>query len=258
MYFSKLPKNVQEAIFNLTKDKEFQHRFATDKELDELDSLKNNPAEELKALQSVLGLDLTFTDRKTKVLTPAKWAYLWILNSPFVTSEKPPTEIDIDLFLYILEKGVENGDVVESFNKSIGYTKTINIDYEEALKVIINAIRIAFRPLHLFPKRQGNGSKLVFDADWITSLVARVHAVTGETPKYIMHEMSLTSACYYFAQYARMQGDDTIYKRSEEEILILQDRRACELIVDRLVELKVIPEEDKMNIFNVITTKPKD
>ena len=43
MYFSKLPKDIQQAIFQLTKDKEFQHRFATDKELDELDSLKNNP-----------------------------------------------------------------------------------------------------------------------------------------------------------------------------------------------------------------------
>lgn len=257
MYFSKLPKDIQQAIFKLTKDKEFQHRFATDKELDELDSLKNNPAEELKALQAVLGLDLSFTDRKTKVLTPAKWAYLWILNSPFVTSEKPPTEIDIDLFLYILEKGVENGDIVESFNKSIRYTKTIDIDYEEALKVIINAIRIAFRPLNLFPKRQGTGSKLVFDADWITSLVARVHAVTGETPKYIMHEMSLTSACYYFAQYARMQGDDTIYKRSEEEILILQDRRACEMICERLIELNVIKREDYLKYFTIMSTNPE-
>ena len=53
MFFSKLPKEIQGAIFQLTKDK-FQHRFATDKELDELDNLKNNPAEELKALQAVL------------------------------------------------------------------------------------------------------------------------------------------------------------------------------------------------------------
>lgn len=54
MYFSNLPKNVQNAVFQMTKDKEFQHRFATDKELDELDNLKNNPAEEFKALQAVL------------------------------------------------------------------------------------------------------------------------------------------------------------------------------------------------------------
>lgn len=54
MYFSTLPKDIQQAIFQLTKDDVFQKRFGTDKELDELDSLKNNPAEELKALQAVL------------------------------------------------------------------------------------------------------------------------------------------------------------------------------------------------------------
>ena len=54
MYFSTLPKDIQHAIFQLTKDDVFQKRFGTDKELDELDSLKNNPAEELKALQAVL------------------------------------------------------------------------------------------------------------------------------------------------------------------------------------------------------------
>ena len=54
MYFSALPKDIQNAIFQLTKDDVFQKRFGTDKELDELDSLKNNPSEELKALQAVL------------------------------------------------------------------------------------------------------------------------------------------------------------------------------------------------------------
>ena len=54
MYFSTLPKDIQQAIFQLTKDDVFQKRFGTDKELDELDSLKNNPSEELKALQAVL------------------------------------------------------------------------------------------------------------------------------------------------------------------------------------------------------------
>ena len=258
MFFSKLPKEIQGAIFQLTKDKEFQHRFATDKELDELDNLKNNPAEELKALQAVLGLDLSFTGQKTKLLTPAKWAYLWAVNSPFVTSEKSPTEIDIDFFLYILDNGVEDGDIVSSFNKSIGYVKQANLTYEEGLNLVINSIRVAFRPLNLFPKRQGNTNrKPMFDADWITSLVARVHSVTGESPKKIMNEMSLTAACYYFAQYARMNGDDTIYKRSEEEILIAQDRRAVEMICERLIELNVIKREEYFKYLTIMTTNPE-
>lgn len=258
MYFSNLPKNVQNAVFQLTKDKEFQHRFATDKELDELDNLKNNPAEELKSLQAVLGLELAFDGRKTKPLTPAKWAYLWATSSPFAVNEKEPTLLDVDYFLYILDHGIEDGDVVSSFNKSLSYTKKLNISYEEGINIIINSIRVAFRPLNLFPKRQTpNNNKVMFDADWITSLVARMHSVTGESPEKIMNEMSLTAACYYFAQYARMNGDDTIYKRSEQEILIAQDRRAVEMICERLIELNVIQQEDYFKYFTIMTTNPE-
>lgn len=96
----------------------------------------------------------------------------------------------------------------------------------------------------------------MFDADWITSLVARVHSVTGESPTKIMNEMSLTAACYYFAQYARMNGDETIYKRSAEEILIEQDKRAVEMICERLIELNVIQREEYFKYYKIMTTNP--
>lgn len=203
-------------------------------------------------------MDLAFDGYKTKCITPAKWAYLWATSSPFIVNEKEPTLLDVDYFLYVLDNGIEEGDVVLSFNRSLGYTKKLNISYEEGIKIIINSIRVAFRPLNLFPKRQGNTNrKAMFDADWITSLVARVHSVTGESPKKIMNEMSLTAACYYFAQYARMNGDDTIYKRSEEEILIAQDRRAVEMICERLIELNVIKREEYFKYFSIMTTNPE-
>lgn len=203
-------------------------------------------------------MDLAFDGYKTKCITPAKWAYLWATSSPFIVNEKEPTLLDVDYFLYVLDNGIEEGDVVLSFNRSLGYTKKLNISYEEGIKIIINSIRVAFRPLNLFPKRQGNTNrKAMFDADWITSLVARVHSVTGESPKKIMNEMSLTAACYYFAQYARMNGDDTIYKRSEEEILIAQDRRAVEMICERLIELNVIKREEYFKYLTIMTTNPE-
>ena len=203
-------------------------------------------------------MDLAFDGYKTKCITPAKWAYLWATSSPFIVNEKEPTLLDVDYFLYVLDNGIEEGDVVLSFNRSLGYTKKLNISYEEGIKIIINSIRVAFRPLNLFPKRQGNTNrKPMFDADWITSLVARVHSVTGESPEKIMNEMSLTAACYYFAQYARMNGDDTIYKRSEEEILIAQDRRAVEMICERLIELNVIKREEYFKYLTIMTTNPE-
>ena len=202
-------------------------------------------------------MELAFNGRKTKPITPAKWAYLWATSSPFVVTGKEPTLIEVDYFLYILDHGVEDGDAVSLISKSLNYTKTLGMDYEEAVKIIINSIHVAFRPLNLFPKRQTpSRNDVMFDADWITSLVARVHSVTGESPATIMNEMSLTAACYYFAQYARMNGDDTIYKRSEEEILIAQDRRAVEMICERLIELNIIEREDYFKYFTTMTTKP--
>ena len=45
MYFSKLPENIKAAIVKLTTDDEFQHRFGTDKILDEIEGFKINRAE---------------------------------------------------------------------------------------------------------------------------------------------------------------------------------------------------------------------
>lgn len=73
-------------------------------------------------------MDLAFDGYKTKCITPAKWAYLWATSSPFIVNEKEPTLLDVDYFLYVLDNGIEEGDVVLSFNRSLGYTKKLNIN----------------------------------------------------------------------------------------------------------------------------------
>ena len=35
-------------------------------------------------------------------LTAAKWAFLWAIESPFVTGKNTATETDLDLFLFVL------------------------------------------------------------------------------------------------------------------------------------------------------------
>jgi len=43
MNFTHLPEDVKQAVIGLTKDKEFQRRFAEDKILDDLEAEKYNP-----------------------------------------------------------------------------------------------------------------------------------------------------------------------------------------------------------------------
>lgn len=72
-----------------------------------------------------------------------------------------------------------------------------------------------------------------------------------------MNEMSITACCYYFAQYRRLQGDDTIYKRTDEEILIMQMERSVELICDRLIELNIIQEDERTKYKKIMCTPPE-
>lgn len=259
MNFRNLPKNIQEGIRELTTDEEFQNRFATDKVLDEIDAMKTNVADEYKCLQLVIGNKIKINEKLFSALTPSMWSFLWVIDSPFVNYEKDVKAPDIDLFFYILENGIGDGDSVRIISDSLQYTPNhLKMTYDEGLSIITSIIKISFKPLNLFPKTNASGGRNEFDADWLTSLVAKVHQVTGYLPDYIMNEMSLTSACYYFAQYRRMNGADNIFKRTPEEILILEDRRACEMIIERLIEKKVISENEKEKWFKEITTSPKN
>lgn len=154
MYFKKLPDHIKEAITKLTCDDEFQHRFATDKRLDEIDEMKENLPDEYKSILSVLECETFVEGKVVKHITPAMWAILWIAQSPFALAEADAnfTINDIDFFLYLLYEGIGDGNIAELFTKSIGYSSTVlKIEIEEALTIVINSIKHAFRPLKLFP-----------------------------------------------------------------------------------------------------------
>lgn len=260
MFFSKLPKDIQEGIKGLTKDKIFQDRFGHDPQLDELDDEKFNAAESLRDLLTTLNFKFKYKGKSFNNLTPLTWCYLWCIESPFVKeTSKQATVADLNLFFYTLENGVHDDGIVENAAKAIGWCKNHNLTEEEAVDAINKLIIASFAPLKMFPatntKTIGKQMSL-FDADWITGLVSKVHSVTGYSPDYIMNEMSMTAACYYYIQYCRMQGVQQIERRPDEEILRLQDVRACELIAERLVELNVIKEEDKADLIKKMSTPP--
>ena len=72
-----------------------------------------------------------------------------------------------------------------------------------------------------------------------------------------MNNLSMTACCFYYVQYARMQGAEHIEKRASEEILKAQSERTCTLICDRLIELGVIKEEQRDEIYHIMTVPPE-
>ena len=122
MNFRNLPKTIQEGIRELTTDEEFQNRFATDKVLDEIDAMKTNMADEYKCLQLIIGNRIKINERIFSALTPSMWSFLWVIDSPFVNYEKDVKEVDVDMFFYILENGIGDGDSVRIISDSLQYT----------------------------------------------------------------------------------------------------------------------------------------
>ena len=254
MNFRKLNKHIQQGIKALTLDEEFQKRFGSDEILDQLDQQKYNPTEQLLLFQSINNEKIEIYQQKIKPITPKIWTFLWIIDSPFINTKKEISQVDIDIFLYLMQNQVK--DIIPSniVSEAVGYCQKNNIDYEVAVKIIYQAMRLAFKPLSLFPKSNISGNvQMYYDSEWLTGTIAKVHAVTGLFPEQIMN-MSLTAICYYFAQFAKMNGAENIYRRSPEEILDAQDKRCCELIVQRLIENGVIKEEQRFEIYNIIST----
>ena len=254
MNFRHLSKEVKQGVKALTLDEEFQKRFGTDKVLDELDQQKYNVAEELQVFNCVVNEKVFFCDRTVNPITPKLWSFIWLIGSPFINPKKEVTETDIDLLLYLLQNPLQDINPTSVIIASLGYCMNHQVQYETAFKIIQESIKLAFKPMNLFPKTNTAGNNLLYyDTEWLTATVARVHTVTGLTPKEILN-MPMTAVCYYYAQFAKMNGEQNIYRRSPEEILIAQDMRCCELIVQRLIENGVIKEEQRETIYKIIST----
>ena len=80
MYFKTLPKDIQTAIMNLTKDEEFQRRFRTDKILDEIDEMKENLDDEYQSF-------LALMNKKIKIKRHWEWFFGFFRLYPFSQTE---------------------------------------------------------------------------------------------------------------------------------------------------------------------------
>lgn len=258
MNFTHLPENVKQAVINLTKDKEFQKRFAEDSVLDELEKEKYNPQDQYYALLTVLNGKFVIGQYEVNAITPAIWSFLYITQSPFVTGDITKiSSSDVDYILYILSKGLDEAGSSpdQILNNSIGFCQINGINIVEAAKTIFDLIKMSFRPLKMFPVCGAIAqTQPRFDADWLTGIAAKVHQVTGLTPKQIIHEMSLTECCYYFAQYSRMNSTQEIQMRSDEQIMIQMSKRTVELILERLLQINIIETKDVQKYRKIMNT----
>lgn len=245
MVFASLPQNIQIAIYHLTTDEEFQKRFGDDKVLDQLDDLKYDPFIEYCELQLLMHNKLSICNVELEPLTLSLWAYLYTIKSPIVNEEQNITNIDLDLFFYLLQTKNFECDISELLVNSMNYCKEkMNITLDKAIEIFKKLLKVNFRVLNMFPRFQAQ-RRSVFNADWMTSIVTKVSKVSSYSTQQLYKQISFCEMYYLFAQYCRENGSEAIYLRTEEEIQKEIDLRSTELVVDRLIEKHVIEEKDR-------------
>lgn len=95
-------------------------------------------------------------------------------------------------------------------------------------------------------------AEIVYDLSWVVSIVSAVHRLTGASQSEIMHSMPMMLCMSYYVQAAKENGVKGIGRRSSEEIILAKDRRACELVVERLEELQVVKAEEKEHFIQMM------
>ena len=252
MDFRKIPKQIQPYILQLTDDDVFLERYDTDEELNKLDRLKYDPFIQFNQLQLLLNEQLEFDNIKFKPITLALWSYLYNIKSPLILEEGKITTVDIDLFFYLLETknfGPLKTVLEKSSNFCFNNYKLTAVQMNEYLTKMI---RISFRVLNMFPKLKIEGAKPAFNVDWLTSIATKAAQVSNYNIKDVYNKISVCQAYYLFAQFCREKGSESIYLRTEEEIMWEEDLRSTILIVERLIELKAIEQKDKQFYINLI------
>ena len=252
MRFSEVPFEVQVHIQQLQRDKVFQQRFATDEVLDQLDALKYDPYIQYNQVQLILHNKLKFYGVQFEPITLGLWSFLYTLKSPLVFDDNKITMIDVDLFFYLLQTKDFNSDLKTLLKKSMNYSSTVlKLESSQAISIVERMFKVSFRVLNMFPRLQIN-KDVVFNADWITSLVTKVKQVSSYSTQELYKDVSICEVYYLFAQYCREKGSEAIFLRTEDEILAEQDLRATTLVVERLIELGHIEEANKQYYINLI------
>lgn len=259
MIFSKVPLNIQVQIQKLVGDQQFQDRFANDEILDQLDQLKYDPFIQYNQLQLLFHNKIKLYGKEFNPITLGLWGFLYTIKSPLIFLQKTCTTVDINLFFYLLETKNFTDPIDVLIAKSSHWAKeNLNLSLQQIKEALQKIVKVNFRVLNMFPKYKIENNVPVFNVDWITSIASKVVQVSSYTTQQVYNQISVCQAFYLFAQYCREQGNEAIFLRTEEEIMQQQDLRATTLLVERLIELKVIDQDDKQFYINIIHNQEKE
>ena len=168
-------------------------------------------------------------------LTAAKWAFLWIVDSPFVTGNGNRFSVtDLDIFLFVLAcRDLRTLDfpLTRLPVEARGCTAATGMDAEQAMGEIQSVIRAAFSPLAMLPSSNAEAGEVFYDGAWLAWIASIAVRESGMPYDRVIHDLPLSLVCNLFvARYRREGADgDKIRRPQNGEILDRINARVEEL-----------------------------
>ena len=212
---------------------EFSRFAAADPVLRELRQQSLEKPLHVSALFEVLGIgDWRIGKIPVRPLTLAKWAFLWALDSPFVTG-KEIGPADLDVMLYVLS--VPDLREIpcaphEIPGEASGLRLASNLTDKECAGEVREMCRRAFLPLEMMP-REDPDEAAVYDEVWCAAAGALAARCSGMPLDWCLHNMSLSCVCALYVDHERRERRDgaRIRRRPHHFFAAAESRRMEEL-----------------------------
>ena len=145
-------------------------------------------------------------------LTAAKWAFLWVIESPFVTGKNTASETDLNLFLFVLSCPDLRQLQIPLTQLPVAadhYLQAAALPPEQVVREIQSVIGNAFSPLSMLPKSDSGSSEEVFyDGAWLAWIASITVKESGIPYDRVIHELPLSLLCQLYVAWRRREGAD--------------------------------------------------
>ncbi|MBQ6599611.1 MAG: hypothetical protein IJH79_18845 [Lentisphaeria bacterium] len=166
-------------------------------------------------------------------LTAAKWAFLWVIESPFVSGKGQVTETDLDLFLFVLscpDLQKRHVPLSQLPAEAARYAAATRLPPKQILQEIRLVINAAFSPLAMLPSSGGDPEEVFYDGAWLAWIASIAVKESGMPYDRVIH-LPLSLLCQLYVAWRRREGidGDKIRRPQNSKILDLINTRVEKL-----------------------------
>ena len=176
-------------------------------------------------------------------LTAAKWAFLWVIESPFVTGKGSVSETDLGLFHFVLscpELRKLEVPLAQLPAEAARYPAAAALPPDQLLQEIRQVIDSAFFPLAMLPSSGGDPEEVFYDGAWLAWIASIAVKESGMPYDRVIHELPLSLLCQLYVAWRRREGidGDKIRRPQNGETLDRINARIDELGKEFLISSK--------------------